>query len=111
MRTLREGGIPSGMAGDAPPGRRPRAATTTGGSVRAQFRRFDPTFALLLWPRIGRRPYHPSQVTVEALLSLTAPAEPPTPWTSPLDTLIRTVDPLLSSMGPRDALKPTSFVY
>jgi hypothetical protein len=99
MRTLREGGIPSGMAGDAPPGRRPRAATTTGGSVRAQFRRFDPTFVLLLRSRIGRRLYHPSQVTVEALPSLTALAEPPPPWTSPLDTLIRTVDPSIEFHG------------
>jgi hypothetical protein len=38
-----------------------------------------PTFVLLLRPRIGRRPYHPSQVTVEALPLLTAPAEPPPP--------------------------------
>jgi hypothetical protein len=79
MRTLREGGIPEGLAGGVPPGRSRRAATTAGGSVGDQCRRFDPTFVLLLQPRIGRRPYHPSQVTVEALPSLTAPTEPPPP--------------------------------
>jgi hypothetical protein len=79
MCTLREGGIPGDMAGGVPPGRSRRAATTAGGSVGAQFRHFDPTFVLLLWPQIGRRPYHLSQVTVEALPSLTTLAEPPLP--------------------------------
>jgi hypothetical protein len=79
MRTLREGGILGGLAGGVPPGRSRRAATTAEGSVGAQFHRFDPTFILLLRPQIGRRPYHPSLVTVEALPPLTAPAEPPLP--------------------------------
>jgi hypothetical protein len=79
MCTFREGGIPGGLAGGVPPDQSRRAATTMGGSIGAQCRRFDPTFVLLLRPRIGRRPYHPSQITVEALPSLTAPAEPPPP--------------------------------
>jgi hypothetical protein len=79
MRTLREAGIPGGLAGSVPPSQSHRAATTVGGSVGAQCRHFDPTFVLLLRPRIGRRPYHLSQVTVEALSPLTAPTEPPPP--------------------------------
>jgi hypothetical protein len=79
MLTLREGGILGGLVGGVPLGQSRRAATTAGGSVGAQCHRFDPTFVLLLLPRIGRSTYHLSQVTVETLPSLTAPAEPPPP--------------------------------
>jgi hypothetical protein len=50
MRTLREGGIPRGLADGVPPSRSRRAATTAEASVGAQCCRFDPTFVFLLRP-------------------------------------------------------------
>jgi hypothetical protein len=99
MRSLEEGGTTDSMAGGARPCRRRQAATTAEDSAQAQFRRFDPTFVLLLRSRISRKPHHLSQVAVEALPSLTAPAKPPPPWASSLDTLIRSVDPSIEFHG------------